>query len=564
MGTIKYIFEASKKIDYQPTLAISATLSNDNHGLIISKIASGEPLTDNYWTDWGGTYDMPTTSQLELFFSGFLVRTYELSVFFATENSFYIDGSDVYINTDYYPWQYNDRNTNTFQVDGYQSSVADTSKPSDIRYDVNGVLVPYPSRLYVPSSTLKNSLSDIISGIILYKTWSVSLKNSDGRFDSEEESSFFNTPARLKKTAVDIPTIDDYQVVRYGFVDNIDNDGNNLTIKVADVNRTLDDSVCRVFTSTDYPGGNDNIFDKNIPIAYGNILGADLFEVGTDQYIVCDPAYLTSVTTVYNGDDESIDFIVDYSTGIITITETTLDIGAETCDFTGLTDYTIGGIITKEVEEKANIAYREGPWDKTESDWYVTNSAKINLLYDGDSVKDLIKTCLECDNAFLINKNDGMLSLRQWGKTYDSHTIPSWTLTQKPKKTHIDSKYFMSSCKVNYLYNYGTSNYDGSYLDNSEEADIIDALNKQNRQSFDTLLATETEAIDLAGRLLDRFKDRRELWDVATSKDTANINPLDTVSLDITVNSRVLSTVTTWIVREVNPAQDTLLLEEAV
>ena len=98
---------------------------------------------------------------------------------------------------------------------------------------VVNVPVKYPSLLTVPSSSLKNALSDIISGIILYKTWNVTLINDDGRFDSEEESSFFNTPARLKKTTVDIPTIDDYQVVRYGFVDNIDNDGNNLTIKVS-------------------------------------------------------------------------------------------------------------------------------------------------------------------------------------------------------------------------------------------------------------------------------------------------------------------------------------------
>ena len=61
--------------------------------------------------------------------------------------------------------------------------------------------------------------------------------------------------------------------------------------------------------------------------------------------------------------------------------------------------------------------------------------------------------------------------------------------------------------------------------------------------------------------LLGRFRRRNEIFQVAVGYDTSEINPLDTVELDMDVNGRRFSLHKRWRVREVNPAQDTLKLE---
>jgi hypothetical protein len=570
MAEIKFIAELAQRSEYPPELAIGGFISDGHHGQNISIIKTGRPTTDTYWTDWGGTYDNPVNSKLLFLLSVFLIQTFSVSELIATDNAFYVDGDCVYFNTDLYPWQYPRLQTRTFEIEGYQSAVADSSKPSEIRYLYNGQLIKYPSLLSIPSATLNNTLSDPINGINLYKTFKITLDNSDGRFDDEDDVNFFNTPVSLYKTNVENPTLDDYKRIRYGFVENILSDINSLTLEVADVNRTLDNEVCREFASDEFPSIPSDVSGKKIPIAYGNVTKGPLFEVGTDQYVACDKDYLTAVSAVYNGNDESISFVVDYTTGIITVDETVLDKDAETCTFTGrmgkFESPSIGVAITTEIEEKGNIPYKEGPWDKTEADQYRGQSLPVNIYYTGGKLKDFVSTCLESDMAYLINKNDGRLTLRLYERDdYGTHDIDSWTITQQPKKTHIDQKYFTSSVIVNFNYNVGLNKYEDTFITSEfNENNIFNELNKKQRLSYNSLHYLFSDGQGFAERILERFRDRREVWSISTSYDTSEINILDIVNLEIKVNGRVLSKVTKWKVRQVNPAQDTLILEEAL
>ena len=559
MDRIVFLAELSNRVPWPPTLAIGSTLEGDREGNIISKFVTGEAPTGNYWTDWGGTYDNPTTPELELLFDIFLQRVNSVAELYGTENSYYVDGFTLYTNTTFYPWQYQEAAAEAAKRFGFSSIPPDELKPSDDRIQTEtGPFIRYPDLLSVPSATLTNKLSDIVSGIVLSSTFNISLNNADGRFDDEEETNFFNTPISILKAKRDgdPKKRSDYNTIRYGLVDNTDLNTGDFNIKSASVYRTLNEEVCRTFSTSLYPTmpvDSKNI-GKEVPILYDSAEGVPLFEVGTNLYVAVDSEYQTDVTAVYDTDGNSIAFTVA-ANGVITAT------GAKTADVSGLASCRIGQIITNEIAEKSNTPYVEGPWDKSETDLYTTTSPCISLYFTKGTVKSLIKKCLESDMAFLVEKNDGRLSLRRWSGSYAIHEIPSHMITKRPTKKHQEQKYFTSSVSIQYDYNVGTGLYERTELNASEETAIFKQYRKRQRLPFETLLTSQPDAATFSNNLLERFKNRSEIWSVDVGVDTAEMQLLDTVEMDIKVVDRVMSKKNTWKIIGVNSAQDRLTLE---
>ena len=554
MGDIRFIAEIFQSSEWPPELAIPSNLANGHGKANISEFDCSRPEYDTYWTTWGGTYDNPTTTNLQIFFGEFLLQVANASTLLSTENSFYANGDFVYLNTTYYPWQYITTDTEANISFGYSSAPVDPNYPSDNTIeDADGNKQSYPNYLQIPSIT--NKLSDPISGTALYSTFKFTLQNNDGQFDLSSDTNLFNTPVYIKKAIVDNPKQEDFTTVRYGLVSNIVADWTTLQITGEDLFRALDEDVCDTISTDDYPDAPDASIGKDIPVAFGSFSGVDLIEVGTDEYIVVDPDYLDTVSAVYDSDGTSLTFSV--TSGVISATD------ADTCDFTASPSNNIGDMITKEMEEKSSLTYADGIWDVVETDAYISLANTLNLFYDGGTVKDFVKTCLESDNAFLITKNDGRLTLRQWGQIYQTHTIRPELITKTPSKTFTDRKYYGSTIKIYYDYNYETDEYDGTYIDDSKETYLKEKYRKSNTYEFETNLTTETEAIELAGRLLERFGARNEIFTIASGYDTSMVNLLDTVSLEIDINGRVMSDIKLWTVKEVNVTQDTMKLEQS-
>jgi len=553
---IRYILDLAERTTYPPELALRTTTYAHEYNIFLIKTGP-HPTTSNYWTTWGGTYDTPTNSDLELYFSQFLQKVTSSAVLLSTENSFFIDGNNVYINLPRKPWLYLTSETEYQGVQGYSSAVRDPLKQSDNTFeDEIGAFIKHPVKLLIPS--VVNKLSDPIAGATLQSTFSVSLINNDGKFDDTDKASYTNTPMRLKRSDVDNPKLSDFKVIRYGLFGSSTITGTEFTISGEDINRTLTESVCNTFTVSEYPSLPDTNIDKNIPVAWGSQSGIKLFEVAAGKYIALDKDYITAVTTVYDKDGASISFSADLSTGIISATD------AKTADVTGKANNTIGEIITSEIELKSNIPYREAPWDKTEADRYLDISAHINFYFVSGNVKTLVNAVLKNDNAFLFTKNDGRLTLRQWGQSYTDHIIRSEMIMKLPDKNNSEAKdNFMSAVLIKYDKNEGTKEYDNQHLDDSQQRSITQEYNKLKTQEFPTDLYLLPEVQDLADRLLNRFGTIAELTNVPLGVPTIDINPLDTVILDLNINGRTMSNFNGWIVRTVNPAQDTLVLESS-
>ncbi len=551
--SIKYIADLSIRTEYPPELALSALEFDRSANIFI--ITTKEHPTNNYWTDWGGSYDTPTNQDAEIYFSQFLQKVTSRAVLILTEGSMLIEANNIFINLPKKPWQYSTFDTEYDTVQGYASTVRNELNQSDINYpDSEGNPILHPVRLMIPS--VNNKLSDPISGTALQPLFRFTLINNDGKFDDTDENNIINTPTRIKRTSVDNPTLEDFNIIKYGLADSVKVTAKGFTVSAADIFRTLTESVTRKFTASAYPSAPSNTLDKDIPVGWGVLDNVPLFEVATGEYIALDPDFIDAATTVYDEDGASIAFSFDSITGIITATD------ASTADVRGETSTRLGSIITTEMARVGNIPYVEGPWDKTETDIYLFLSAKSSLYFPGGTLKTLINDVLKSDNAFLFTKNDGRLTLRQWGQTYASHLIDSWKIMKLPVKDNAEGKkYFMSAVTIQTDKNQSTGDYITEYFDDTQQNAIKEIYNKTKTAVFPTGLVNTADIEDLAERLLNRFGNIAEIFKINLAYDTTEINLLDTVILTMTINGRTMSNKTSWIVREVDPAQDVLSLE---
>lgn len=570
---IKYLAEMFLNTEWDPRLAIADSVYSRQYNIYAFSIADRITDTSNYWIAWGGNFDNPTITSLQLFMDQFLVQVYLPSVLIVTENCYYIDTVNriVYMNLPKNPWRYFSEYASLYgnTESSFSTAPKNEKNLSDIKYGTTKV----DPRMDIP--TLENELNDVICGITVYGSFSIKIDNSDGKYDGLDILSYFNTPLRISKSIDNPEDISDFNIVRYGLIQDITVEYDYLQITAEDQLYLMETDFCPKFTTDEFLNLDDSDVNDDIPIGWGTLYGIEPIEVDKDtadtptwiDYIALDKDYITSVQGVYDKDGNSLTYSFDSSTGIIRVTSVDDDgevIEAEYMNVTGKTDCNIGEIIIFALEENENLPYIEGIWDITETDAYIAMAPDVGFYFDGGTTKDLIEAVLANDIAFLIQKNDGRLTIRRWGETYETHQIPSWIQTETPKKNFEDaSKYFCSSVKIYYKPHHSEDYYQNNYLDENSERDIFKTYRKSYLAEFETDLLTEADAADLAGRLMERFGEMRETVEVSLGVDTFDINLLDTIIMDVESGNpaRTFSQYSKWIVKKADPGQDTLTME---
>lgn len=443
----------------------------------------------------------------------------------------------------------------------FSSAVRDNELQSDITYaSSDGTRYSYPVRFEkIPS--INQKISDSISEAIILNQWNISVVNYDGLFDRIDEKKIFNAKTTLKRSNKMTPTLDDFSVIAYGLVDYPVISPTKLKLVVNTTYRALTEEVTKTFSTDDYPNIPESNEDQNIPIAYGpSLSNVPLFQIdSTDetQYLAIDPDYLLGVTAVYDSDGNSIAFTGPDSSGIITATD------ASTADITGASGNRIGQIIQNETVVKSGIVYNSENWELSESDIYIASSAKLNFYFSGGTVRELVDAVLKSDNAFFFTKNNGLLTIRQWALTYTIHEIDSWKITQFSGKDYKSAKkYLNTSVVMKYDKNQSDSTYSNQIINATEEADIISTYGvTQTRETYKTDLYENDSLLDLSTRLVNRFGFPSPQTKIGSAYSALNVNLLDTVKINVTINERSYTDELYWIVREVNPSQDTMMLE---
>jgi hypothetical protein len=546
----KYIAELFVETEWDPRLAIPDDVIAGHGNMSAFSVAPLITDPSNYWIAWGGFFDNYVGLGIQIFLNQFLETVVDLNSCINTANSFYIDEATnmVYMNTTYAPWLYLSLNAalSINEMSTFSSAPKDENNLSDIFY---GVVQALP-RLRPPS--IQNKLSDAISGLVLYNSFTFDVDNTDGLFDAMDIIEYFNTPTQVRKTTEAADSLINFNIIRKGLVTDIDVSADSMRVTGVDVVYRMEQQVCRRVSTEEFPLATENI-DKQIPIGWGNFTGKDLLKLwddaGTNYYITLDKNFITSVSACYDSDGVSRAFNFDSGTGII---DSTFDLS--TADFVGRTDSRIAVVIKELLEEYENIPFTAGLWDIVETERYIDISPEVNLYADSGKVKDVIQAALKNDIAFLIQKNNGLLSLRRWGLEYEVWQIDNWLLTQRPEKNFENaSRYYCSSVQVDYS--------GGQVLDDSRESELFSQFRRSFTANLVTVLEDETEAEDLAARFLDRFGDVRETIKAGYGVDTYQVNLLDTIITEINFNDRQFSEYSEFIVIEADPAQDKVVLE---
>lgn len=570
----KFIAELFQTDQWPPTLAIADSRFSRQYNIFAFSVApliTEETDPTNYWIEWGGTFDNPVGFGLQLFMNVFLTEVFLPENLELTDNSFWIDtvNNICYMNTVLHPWQYFRAFASVYGnfLSSFSTAPKNEDNPSDIFY--GGVQV----RPVMSIPKLENKLNNIISGINVYNSFELSVNNSDGFYDSLDILAFFNTPLQISKNTNGGQTLEHFDRIRYGIVNDIKLGFDMMSIEATDQFFLMNRPVCRKTTVDEFPNIEDGELNKDIPVAWGLIQGIEPIEVGKDtagpptwiDYIVIDKDYITSVQGVFDEYGNSLTYTFNATTGVIRVTELGGDgevIEAEYINATGKTDNSIGEIIIDILGSNENIAYIEGIWDLEETDYYLTICPDIGLFFDGGTTRELIEKTLRNDNAFLIQKNDGLLTLRRWGENYTTHQIPSWLITKKPQKNFEDAtKFYCSSARIFYKPFQSGDNFQLIYRDNSRDRELFERYRKRYEADFETDLLNETDSTDLASRILERFGKVRETLKVGLGVNTFEVNPLDTIELDMTINDRQFSEYNSFIVKSVDPGQDEIEME---
>ena len=570
---MKYIAELFQPNQWSPKLAIADNTYSRQYNIYAFSIAPLVTDPTNYWIVWGGTFDNPVTGSLQIYMSGFLTEVFLPSNLLVTDNSFYVDDSTnvCYMNLPQNPWRYFTEYASIYGnfLSTFATSPKDETNLSDVYYDNTKIDV----RMKVPS--MESTLNDVISGVVVYDTFSIQVDNSDGAYDGLNILSYFNTPLQVSKSDSNPQHIYDFDRIRYGIVSDVKVEFNNLTIEAADQLYMMNKEYCKKFNTTDYPNISDSDVNSDIPVGWGVLYGIEPIEVSKDtadpatwiDYIALDPDYITAVSGVYDKDGNSLTHTFTASTGIIRVTSVDGDgevIEAEYMNVTGKTDCNIAEILTFALEANESLTYIEGIWDLTETNSYLAICPDVSVYFDGGTTKELVETVLKNDMAYLIQKNDGRLTIRRWGETYTNHQIESWTITDKPKKNFEDAtKYFCSSVKIDYNQNYNGDYFQNSYLYDTDEREIFGKFRKSYLATFETGLNNSTDALDLSERLIERFGNIRETVELSLGVNTFDINLLDTIEIEIQLGNpaREFSPYSKWIVKGINPGQDEFTVE---
>jgi hypothetical protein len=279
-----------------------------------------------------------------------------------------------------------------------------------------------------------------------------------------------------------------------------------------------------------------------------------LIKINENQYVLGEN--LNGLNVIYDKDKNTI-YDFTFSNGIVTCSVENVESALAYGPFMRL-----GNIIIDIITKKTKITFVGSFWDTAETQAYINDSPPVSIAVKGGSVREAVKKVLMSDMVFLIQKNDGRFTLRKWGEEYNTFPVESWRITQFPAKNYADAqKGYFSSCLIRYGYNHADNEFEKVFLFTDNEDTAEETYNKLVRKEFETYLEGEWDAYNLAVLLSARFSTLRETVQVGLGFDTSEINLLDTVELELTINGRVFSRYTRWIVKEIDPAQDILTLE---
>ncbi|MDR2802887.1 MAG: hypothetical protein LBB22_01190, partial [Treponema sp.] len=242
---INYLVEINSRASYKPITATPVDWISRQYDVYYVDLQSPRKLPgyqkQTYWEEWGGWYNMPDSTRVEIYIMDWMERTYDFNEILTTPLLFYVDETlrRLYFNAPKHPWLYEAWETQLTKTDGFLYSAKNPQNPSDTYINDDYL------RVILSMSSDNRKLSDPIHSVDLFLTYSISLDNAAGIFDLIDTELYFNGPARLYKTWKDNPEYSDFVMIRTGIVEDVAVNDKTVTFSCAEKYRTLEQSVCK-------------------------------------------------------------------------------------------------------------------------------------------------------------------------------------------------------------------------------------------------------------------------------------------------------------------------------
>jgi len=512
--------------------------------------------TESYWIEWGGWFDNYIGTQLEIYYGDRLLRkVYEIDEVKIVPFTMLVLPDRCIFNIPMHPWIYYDNNNYGMTMKFFLSSSLREDNPS---YNIiRNKLDIAPIRLEIPNFSIK--LSDSINGIELNQGLSVSLINNDGYFDNEDIWNMYNFPVYLKRANTDNPVYTDFKIIRSGHIENTETNFNTFKIDVADRFKSMNQPVCKIITNDLFPNvifGDKNDNGKNLPVVYGT-KKIKLLRLNDTTYTAAE--YINNILSITDKDNNNLAFTYNPIENIIITSNNAVD-----AIITGYTENKIGEIIKSLIINKTVINFLNTYFDVDEFNLYSDISPRVNIIFDSGNVRNAIQNVLKSDMAYFIQKINDKFTIRKYGEYYNEHNIESWNLTKnlKPNKNYDKAnENFFTNCVI--TFNYIDRENFASYFFNDNEANAKNKYNnKVLNRVFDTDLIDIEDAKKLAVLLSKRYTTLKQTMKFSVGANTNEYELLDRIKINMDVNGRKISNIKNYFIKEINPSQDILTLEE--
>ena len=214
-----------------------------------------------------------------------------------------------------------------------------------VQYESSGFPTEYTedldTTLILDSVDISQSIDPQEYGIFRYDNIDLEINNYDGRYDDINEESAGQGMEILFGVSEGEITESDMSIVRSGYVQSFEFDGDILKVSGRDKRKKWSDKInTKTFNSTDYPNIDDRNYDKRIPICVGKCYNVPCIRVNTSttefmfstnsygDMISVDQVYVDGVANAHTGTETDGTFLVTgYTSGTVTADVTGVDKG---------------------------------------------------------------------------------------------------------------------------------------------------------------------------------------------------------------------------------------------
>lgn len=401
----------------------------------------------------------------------------------------------------------------------------------------------YYQPLITSIPSISKSKDPLFYGLMRFQGGNVVLNNSNKFFDNFRDYELFRTPAVVKFGFSGLLYENFYSAFK-GYVESYNWNHNEFTTKLQDKRKGLTEKIPHnIFTVAEFPFIDTQIINTPMPIGFGNVNNAPLIRVNTNepaathwQYHLSDTEFanIYSVTTVEcNGAVLSpAVYTVNSTTGILSVNVAAVEDNEDdvSCSFCPRNIYNSHELAKTLLLDFGDVVFNDTNFFTAEWNRALVDARDVQIyITEKTDIKSLLEKCADASDAIIFPRDDG----RYTSRIYDNDRAVNRTIENDEwidlPTISLDESQFLSSITIKYDQDWKKGDFK-TYLNNTYEAETklkYKGERENAKESFETILATETGAIAKSESIMFFSKDINEIVKRKTKTQNIDLEIMD-------------------------------------